>query len=80
MLSSFGIDSVLRLKHEEGTLCDRNVHAAYELRIRKRTAVHDWFRVIGTHNPKHLTKYLLFQKEGHLPPKTTIDERIALLA
>jgi hypothetical protein len=38
-----------------------------------------WMSMIGTSNPRILTRYLVWKKYGHLEPKTTIEERKRLL-
>jgi hypothetical protein len=38
-----------------------------------------WMNKIGSRNVKHLTKYLVWKKEGFCPPKTTMPMRLKLL-
>ena len=35
-----------------------------------------WMKFIGFHNMKHLSKYLLYIKNGYCNPKTTLDYRL----
>jgi len=39
----------------------------------------EFFRVIGSHNPKHLTKYWVEQKCGFCPTHTTVEQRWQIL-
>ena len=38
-----------------------------------------WVKVIGSMNPKHLTKILIWCRYGFCPPHTTLKERLAML-
>lgn len=38
-----------------------------------------WMKLIGFHNPKHLTKYLIWKRYGFCPPRTTLKERCLIL-
>lgn len=38
-----------------------------------------WLKLIGTNNPKHHTKYLIWKKFGYCEPRTTVNERLSLL-
>lgn len=37
------------------------------------------FQLIGSHNPKHITKFKIAQKFGYCPTKTTIEQRKQIL-
>ena len=39
----------------------------------------NWMKVIGTHNPVHITKYMIWKKYGHYTPKLTLSQRFNLL-
>ena len=38
-----------------------------------------WMRIIGSHNIKHLTKYLVWKEHGSCPPHTKVPERLIAL-
>lgn len=38
-----------------------------------------WMKLIGFHNPKHLTKYLVWKNFGFCPPKISLKERKSIL-
>lgn len=38
-----------------------------------------WFSLVGSHNPKHITKYKVFKKFGFSPPFTTTNDRMRML-
>ncbi len=38
-----------------------------------------WYHLIGSHNPKHITKYRVFKKFGFSPPFTTTSDRNNML-
>jgi intein/homing endonuclease len=78
-LTLFGINAKVIQKTTSGLKHGRNVHAAYGLNVRRIADIERWFSEIGTNNPRHQTRYLLWRKQGHLPPKTTLKERLLLL-
>jgi hypothetical protein len=75
----FGIDSKLRLGTKKGRVANRNVNDCYVLRIQKIEHVKKWFNIIGSSNPRHQTRYAVWQKFGFLPPRTNINQRKAIL-
>jgi hypothetical protein len=79
LLRKLGIESIIKQKNTEGFHNNRNVHNSYLLLIRKISSVEKWFKLVGTKNPKHETKYLLWKKLTYLPPRTSLDYRINLL-
>ncbi|MBU2560894.1 MAG: hypothetical protein KKD17_01255 [Nanoarchaeota archaeon] len=66
-------------KNREGFKNERNIHDSFALNIRRKDQIEKWFEVIGTNNPRHQTRYAVWKKIGYLPPKTNINERMALL-
>jgi len=54
-------------------------HKSYYFQINGIKAFEDWMRKIGFTNNNQLTKIEVWRKFGHLPPKTTIQDRIAFL-
>lgn len=41
--------------------------------------VRDYFKIIGSHNPKHITKFKVWRKFGFCPPYTTLEQRKNIL-
>ncbi len=41
--------------------------------------VSEFFNIIGSHNPKHITKYMIAERFGFCPPHTTLAERQQIL-
>ena len=39
----------------------------------------NYFKIIGSHNPKHITKYQVWTKFGFCPPHTTLKQRDMIL-
>ncbi|MDP1729534.1 MAG: hypothetical protein Q8L27_05015 [archaeon] len=39
----------------------------------------NWFKLIGSKNSKHITKYQIWKEFGFCPPKTTLKERMQML-
>lgn len=39
----------------------------------------NWMRTVGTNNPVHITKYMLWKKYGHYTPKLPLSQRFKLL-
>lgn len=79
LLQNLQIESSWRQTNEKRQKYGRNNSTSYELRVRKRLEVEKWFTVIGSNNPKHLTKYIMWKKLSHLPQKQTLQERINFL-
>ncbi|MDD4352932.1 MAG: LAGLIDADG family homing endonuclease [Candidatus Nanoarchaeia archaeon] len=79
MLDFLGIDSKVAKRNNFQIKNNRNNKEAYILRVRKLKEIKKWFKIIGTNNPKHKTKYEVWKKLGYLPTKTTLNERIELL-
>jgi hypothetical protein len=52
---------------------------AYKIQIADSN-VEKYFSVIGSHNPKHSTKYELWKLSGYCMPHTTMKERKSMLA
>lgn len=51
----------------------------YALRLSGGIQVEKWFKIVGSKNPKHITKYLIWKKFGFCPPYTTLNERKEIL-
>jgi len=59
---------------KRGFKFNRNNHDAYVLELNSNW-VKEFFRKIKPSNPKHTTKYQIWEKFGFLPPKTTLLQR-----
>jgi len=51
----------------------------YRLDINGVENLYRWMNTIGFNNPKHMTKFLVWEKYGYLLPNTTIQQRKNLL-
>lgn len=51
----------------------------YILCINGDTNYERWISTIGFNNPKHLTKVVLYEREGLVPPNTGLKERLKLI-
>jgi len=38
-----------------------------------------WFAIIGSSNPRHQTRHLVWKQFGFLPPRTNINQRKEML-
>jgi len=79
LLNKLNLESKIAQKGKKGFKNGRNIHDSYALNIRKIEEIEKWFKIIGTNNPRHKTRYDVWRKLGHLPPKTTINDRLNLL-
>lgn len=52
---------------------------SYGIKLSGGIQVNKWFEFIGSKNPKHLTKYLIWKKIGFCPPFTILEERRQIL-
>lgn len=78
LLDKFNIYSQIKLK-KAGFRNNRNCNNAYLLQIRRINEIKKWFEIIGSSNPRHLTRYFVWKKFGFLPPYTNINERKDML-
>ena len=53
---------------------------AYYVEINGGVQVDSWFTVVGSRNPKHVTKYRMWQEFGFCPPFTTLAQRKKMLS
>lgn len=79
LLEKLNIESKIKQKSKKRVKCGRNNNDSYSLNIRKILEIEKWFKVIGTNNPRHQTRYDVWKKLGYLPPRTTIKERKKIL-
>jgi len=49
------------------------------IRIESNKNVMLWFKIVGSNNPKHVTKFKVWLKYGFCPPYTTLKQRKMLL-
>jgi hypothetical protein len=79
LLNSLDIESKVTLRCKKGIVCNRNVNNCYGLRIRKKKEIEKWFKIIGSSNPRHQTRFLTWKKIGYLPPRTNLNQRKEIL-
>lgn len=53
----------------------KNRKDCYHIEVWNSININKWFDIIGSKNPKHLTKYLVWKKFGFCPPRTSVKER-----
>jgi hypothetical protein len=63
------------LKHIE----EKGGRIGYTIRIGGRADYERFVELIGSNNPVHLTKILIYEIFGYSPPKTTMEDRIKIL-
>jgi intein/homing endonuclease len=51
----------------------------YTIKISGGVQVNKWFEIVGSKNPKHVTKYQIWKKFGFCPPYTQLNERMQIL-
>lgn len=51
----------------------------YEIWMRGRVLLKEWMQRIGVKNYSKLSRYEIWKKFGHCPPKTTLPERLSIL-
>ncbi|MBN2421430.1 hypothetical protein JXB27_04090 [Candidatus Woesearchaeota archaeon] len=57
----------------------RDKNPSHRLSIHRRQDTAKWIEETGFSSPKHLTKIAVWRKLGYCPPKTTINQRKAIL-
>lgn len=53
---------------------------AYHVEVSAGINVEKWFQIIGSNNPKHITKFLVWKKFGFCPPRTNLKQRQSFLS
>ncbi|MCK5624605.1 LAGLIDADG family homing endonuclease [Candidatus Pacearchaeota archaeon] len=59
--------------------CGNGKRKSYVVKICGGIQVYKWMEEIGSKNPKHITKYLIWKKLGFCPPYTSLNERKKIL-
>ena len=62
LLDKLSIESKVVQKNKKGFKCNRNINNSYALNIRKIDEIKKWFKLIGTSNPRHQTRYAVWNK------------------
>lgn len=57
----------------------RNSSTAYTIVVAGSLQVQKWFKLIGSKNPKHITKYFIWKRFGFCPPYTLLNARKKIL-
>lgn len=57
----------------------KNYRDCYIIKISGGIQINKWMREIGSKNPKHMTKYLIWKKYGLCPPHTSLKDRRKIL-
>lgn len=78
LCKKFNIRCIIR-KLNGGYSHNRNRSDVYILEINELKSIHRWFNELKPSNPKHTTKYEVWQKFGFCPPHTTLKQRRDIL-
>ncbi len=70
-LSKLGIKNIMRIQNNQ----QKNRQKAYHIEVSNKPNVDKWFELIGSNNPKHITKYFVWKKYGFCPPHSTLEMR-----
>lgn len=79
ILDELNIESKIVQKRSKGVKSSRIVNDSFALMIRKISEIEKWFKIVGTNNPRHITRYRVWKKLGFLPPYSTIKEKYEIL-
>jgi intein/homing endonuclease len=60
-------------------LGEKEKHESYLAVVNGAIQLESWMRKIGSSNPVHITKYNVWKRFGFCPPKTTLNQRLAML-
>ncbi len=75
MLKSLGIVCYVRSCKPTG----KGRKTTYHIEVCFAKNVKKWFLIIGSKNPKHISKYQVWEKFGFCPPYTSLKERNSFL-
>lgn len=76
LIKSFSIRCTFHTKNKKQKSHWSNTYCA---RIDGNIHIERWFKLIGSKNPKHITKFQIWKKFGFCPPYTTLEERKKIL-
>ena len=76
ILTNLGINNLIIKNYKQK---DQNCKEFSKLQIADRGVV-KYFELIGSKNPKHITKFEMWKKFGACPPRTTLMQRQSLLS
>lgn len=76
MISSLGIRNDVRITKSK----QANRKPCYHVKVSGNIHTIKWFKLIGSNNPKHLSKYQVWQAFGFCPPYTTLKQRKSFLS
>lgn len=73
---------VLSLRHNtrERAPSKKGEHKSYATAITGADQLELWMNKVGSSNPVHASKYQVWKKFGFCPPRTTLEQRMALLS
>lgn len=57
----------------------KNWYKGYSIDIYGKENLERWYKEIKSNNPKHTSKYQVWKKFGHCPPRLTTPDRLRLL-
>jgi len=75
-LDLLGIKSYYRVQYKN----KKNEKTAHHVEICGRINVEKWFEIIGSKNPKHITKFQVWKEFGLCPPFTSLEQRKKFLS
>ena len=76
MIFSLGIRNDIRVTNSK----KENRKPCYHVTVSGNIHFIQWFKVIGSNNSKHITRYQLWQAFGFCPPYTTLKQRKRFLS
>ncbi len=79
VLNRLGIPNSTTFDYNENNKKTGKTYIKHDLFINGKRNLELWMKLIGFHNPKHLTRYLVWKKLGFCPPRTTLEQRIGVL-
>ena len=76
LLRLLGFKCLIRAKNSKTGYGTKTL---YEVKICGGVQINKWFEEIGSKNPKHSTKYLIWKEFGFCPPHTSLEDRKRML-
>ncbi len=80
LLKSFGFNDIWSGRRLRYDLRYNRNYLTYDIDISGKNNLNNWIKLIGFSNPKHLTKYLVWERLGFCPIKTNLQDRLAVLS
>jgi hypothetical protein len=75
------LSDILNIKYSNpsASIWGKNPNPSFIFEINRIESINRWWKIVGSNNPAHKTRYKIWKKYGFVPPRTNLNERIRIL-